>query len=75
MTPENEIVWEYLNPYRGTIHKPNGEPNSPMFMGFSEFRATFVPEDHPALQGKELKPLDPQPAVFVMPPPPPKESK
>jgi hypothetical protein len=75
VTPENEVVWEYLNPYRGEIRKPNGEPNSPMFMPFSQFRATFVPEDHPALKGKELKPLDPQPKPFVMPPPPKEEQK
>lgn len=73
VTPENEIVWEYLIPYRGNIHKPNGDPISPMFMTFSAFRSTFVPADHPALEGKELLPLDPQPEPFVMPPQPPKD--
>ena len=75
VTPDGEIVWEYLVPYRGNIHKPNGEPNNPMNMTHSTFRATFVPADHPALQGKELKPLDPQPEVFVLPPPPPEGDK
>jgi hypothetical protein len=75
VTPDGEIVWEYLVPYRGNIHKPNGEPNNPMNMTHSTFRATFVPADHPALQGKDLKPLDPQPEVFVLPPPPPEEDK
>lgn len=70
VTPENEIVWEYLNPFRGEARKPNGDPNDHMPMTFSTFRATFIPADHPALDGKELKPLDPQPDVYKMPPPP-----
>ena len=75
VTPDREIVWEYLVPYRGNIHKPNGEPRNVMNMTHSTFRATFVPADHPALQGKELKPLDPQPEVFEMPPPPEEDKK
>ena len=73
VTPENEIVWEYLIPFRGNIHKPNGDPISPMFMTFSAFRSTFIPSDHPGLEGKGLEPLDPQPEHFIMPPPPPKD--
>ncbi|NND15120.1 MAG: hypothetical protein HKN89_02205 [Eudoraea sp.] len=75
VTPDRDVVWEYLVPYRGNIHKPNGDPTDMMPMTYSTFRATFVPADHPALQGKELKPLDPQPEPFVMPPPPPEEDK
>ncbi|MGB5385878.1 MAG: aryl-sulfate sulfotransferase, partial [Eudoraea sp.] len=75
VTPDREVVWEYLTPYRGNIHKPNGDPRNAMNGTFSVFRATFVPADHPALQGKELKPLDPQPEVFVMPPPPEEDKK
>ena len=75
VSPDNEIVWEYLIPYRGNIHKPNGEPRNVMNGTFSVFRATFVPADHPALQGKDLKPLDPQPEPFVMPPPPEEDKK
>ncbi len=70
VSPKGTIVWEYLVPYRGNIHKPNGDPISPMFMTFSTFRSTFVPADHPALLGKDLEPLDPQPLEFVMPPSP-----
>ena len=67
VTPDGELVWEYLNPFRGNVHNPNmWEP--PMF--YSTFRATFIPADHPGLQGKDLEPLDPQPEPFVMPPPP-----
>ena len=70
VTPEREIVWEYWNPYRGQIRKPNGDPIDPMPSVYSIFRATFIPADHPALRGKELKPLDPQPEAFVMQKPP-----
>jgi hypothetical protein len=73
VTPEKEIGWEYLNPYRGEIRKNNGEPKNPMPEPYFEFRATFIPADHPALQGKELLPIDPQPEPFVLPPP--KEEK
>lgn len=70
VTPGKEIVWEYLNPYHGEIRKPNGDPINPMFAPFFEFRSTFIPANHPALAGKELKPLDPQPPVWKMPPMP-----
>jgi Arylsulfotransferase (ASST) len=75
VTPEGEIVWEYLNPYRGEIRKPNGDPSDVMPMTYFEFRSTFIPAGHPAFAGKELKPLDPQPNTFKLPPPPPKEEK
>ncbi len=51
MTPEGEVIWEFLNPYRGEISKLNGDP-----------------ADHPAFKGKEMKPLDPQPDVYTLPP-------
>jgi len=70
VTPNGETVWEYLNPYRGEIRKLNGDPINPMFLTYSQFRATFIPADHQALAGKDLKPLDPQPKPFVLPPPP-----
>jgi len=75
VTPENDIVWEFLNPYRGEARDLNGDPVRHMPWTYSTFRSTFVPEDHPAFAGKELKPLDPQPAVYKMPPPPPEKKK
>ncbi|MEP0134489.1 MAG: aryl-sulfate sulfotransferase [Eudoraea sp.] len=75
VTPDREVVWEYLVPYRGNIHKPNGDPTDMMPMTYSTFRATFIPADHPALEGKDLKPLDPQPEPFVMPPPSEEDKK
>jgi hypothetical protein len=69
VTKEGKIVWEYLNPYRGEIRHPNGDPISPMPMTFSAFRATFIPANHPAFANRKLIPIDPQPKVFVMAPP------
>ncbi len=75
VTKEGKIVWEYLNPYRGEIRKPNGDPNSPMPMTFSGFRGTFMPAGHPGLANRKLEPLNPQPKVFVMPSPPAGDNK
>jgi len=74
VSPSGDILWEYLKPYRGAIRKPNGDPNGGNAV-YSSFRATFIPMDHPGLQGRELKPLDPQPSEFVMPPPLDNEDK
>lgn len=73
VSPEGNIVWEYWNPYRGNAREPNGDPIDPMPMVYSTFRATFIPAEHPALSGKDLQPLDPQPEVYIMPPPEKKE--
>ena len=67
VTPDGDIVWEYLNNFRGEIRRPNGDPIDPMPMVHSQFRSTFIPESHPGIQGKELKPLDPQPKPFIIP--------
>jgi hypothetical protein len=75
VTPAGKIVWEYLNPYRGDIRKPNGDVPALMPMVYSGFRGTFIPADHPALANRQLKPVNPQPRVFVMPAPPPGKKK
>jgi len=75
VTTDGKMLWEYLNPYHGDIHKSNGDPVNPENMTYSTFRSTFIPADHPAFAGKELKPLDPQPKPFVLPPPPKEEKK
>jgi hypothetical protein len=73
VTPEKEIVWEYWNPYNFHYRLPDGTRAQPIgpFM-YAQFRATHYPLDHPAFQGKELRPLEQQPEAFVfkMPPPP-----
>jgi hypothetical protein len=68
VTPGGEIIWEYLSQYRGTIHRTNGDPVDPRGFTYSNFRANFIPADHPAFKGKTLTPLDPQPPVFKLPP-------
>ena len=49
-----EIVWEYVNPHRIP-------PGAPMGSGgpSSVFRAHRYASDHPALAGRDLRPLDP----------------
>ncbi len=69
VTPQGEIVWEYLNQYRGEIRKPNGSPHDIMPFTYFGFRSTLISADHPGLAGRELKPLDPQPTIFKLPPP------
>lgn len=68
VTPNGEIVWEYLNQYRGNIHRTNGEPVNPIPFTYMQFRSNFIPADHPGLKDKALVPLDPQPAIFKLPP-------
>ena len=50
------------------MHKPNGDPVSMQGWIYSSFRSNFIPEDHPALKGKTLKPIEPQPTTFKLPP-------
>ena len=75
VNPEGDILWEYFNPYRGNIHHPNGDPVDPIPFAYYQFRATFVPANHPGLKDKNLKPLDPQPLVFKLPPKPKNKEK
>ncbi len=60
VTPAGEIVWEYWSPFRGTGGSggANGSANP-----YSVFRATRIPPGHPALKGRKLQPLDPQPPL------------
>ncbi len=69
VTKEGQIVWEYLNPYRGNIMQPNGDANPLFPMVYFAFRANFFPANHPAFANKKLEPINPQPAPFILPPP------
>ena len=69
VTPDGKIVWEYLNPYHGNIHKPNGDPVNPIPFAYWNFRSTFIPANHPGLANKKLQPMIPQPKPFFLPPP------
>jgi hypothetical protein len=55
VSPGGEISWEYTNPYSGSAPNPAGDPP------FSVFRVQYVALEHPALAGRPLRPLDPQP--------------
>jgi len=65
VTPRGEIVWEYLNPFAGSVRLKDGSPpqhgldDAP----YAVFRAARIPPDHPALRGRALAPLDPQPEI------------
>ena len=56
------IVWNYMSPYSGDLRNPDGTTPQPVgpFI-YATFRSTHVSTDHPALAGRELTPLDPQP--------------
>lgn len=52
MTPDNEIVWEYVTPFDGsTIVTQGGNP----FQNFT-FRVDRYPLDFPAFEGRDLSP-------------------
>ena len=65
MTPEGEIVWEYWTPYSGTLAGNPVTRNNP----YGVFLATKIPPNHPALTGRDLRAVDPQPRP--VPPPDP----
>jgi hypothetical protein len=69
VTPEGDIVWEYWTPYSGDVGLPDDDSLArtvaPYF--YETFRATRISPNHPALQGRNLTPLDPQPPL--VPPP------
>ena len=55
VTPKGDTVWQYTNPFSGNAPNPAGDPPH------SVFRAAHIPPDHPALRGRKLRPLTPQP--------------
>ena len=57
VTSDGKIVWEYWSRYTGSLGGPQGGANP-----FALFRAIRVPANHPALKGRKLAPLEPQPA-------------
>jgi hypothetical protein len=58
VTPDGRIVWEYWSPYSGSLGGPQGVANP-----HALFRAVRIPADHPAVAGRTLRPLDPQPPL------------
>ena len=61
------MVWEYRTPYSGTVVDPVAR-----LAPYGVFRATKISPDHPALVGRDLSPVEPQPAP-VLPPELPSE--
>lgn len=64
VTPDGEVVWEYWQPFAGDAPHLGGN------MGrytTSVFRAAKIAPDHPALAGRTLEPLNPQPEVWPLP--------
>ena len=66
VTRAGEVVWEYRSPFSGSVRNADGSMPQPGLdeNPFALFRATRIPADHPALAGRTLAPLDPQPAPF-----------
>ncbi len=69
VTPDGDTVWEYWSPTSGEVPFPEGSilRRNP----YGAFRATYIPPDHPALRGRNLTALDPQPPIV----PPPGEDR
>ena len=68
VTPDGEIVWEYRDPFSGQVRMPDGSLPHPVDdFTYAVFRATHIPTDHPALAGRNLTPIDPQPEVPAAP--------
>ena len=66
VTPEGKIVWEYWDPRSGQVRMADGSTPHPVDDDtYAVFRATKIPSDHPALAGRELPPLDPQPPILT----------
>ena len=66
---QRTIHWEYKNPYSGDVRLSDGTPPQPGLDNrpFATFRVTKIPMDHPALVGRDLRPLDPQPEFWEKP--------
>ncbi|MEO8428337.1 MAG: aryl-sulfate sulfotransferase [Verrucomicrobiota bacterium] len=62
VTREGKIVWEYWDPYSGQVRQPDGTLPQPVGTNtYAVFRAAKIPPQHPALAGRELRPINPQP--------------
>lgn len=65
---DGEIVWEYWDPFSGSVVMPDGTKPQPVgpFI-HAVFRATKFPPTHPGLNGLDLQPLVPQPKPAANP--------
>jgi hypothetical protein len=58
ITPDGRIVWEFWSPFTGSLGGAQGKANP-----YALFRASRIPMNHPALKGRTLRPLTPQPPL------------
>ena len=59
VTPDGEVVWEYVNPQVFGARLRQGEPvgrTGPWDPRSAVYRAVRIPRDHPGLQGRDLSP-------------------
>jgi hypothetical protein len=64
VTKDGKIVWEFWDPYSGTVRAADGAQPQPVGKNtYAVFRATRIPPNHAALQSRDLRPLNPQPPV------------
>ncbi|MDA1272742.1 MAG: aryl-sulfate sulfotransferase [Verrucomicrobia bacterium] len=68
VTHEGKIVWEFLEPFGEGTPSADSRPNRDSGRNHSVFRATKYPPEHPAFAGRQLKPINPQPAYAKAPP-------
>lgn len=55
LTPDNEIVWEYVTPIIGGAPATQGDELS--LNDNLTFRVTRIPTDYPAFEGRDLEPI------------------
>jgi hypothetical protein len=63
VTQQGEIVWEFREPFSGEFVEGTKGPGG--VFPFNTFRVSRIAPDSPALRGRDLKPLDPQPETLA----------
>jgi hypothetical protein len=66
VTRSGDIVWEYRNPFSGSVRNADGSMPQPGLdeSPYAVYRATRISAGHPGLANRKLGALDPQPAWF-----------
>ena len=64
VTAAGRIVWDYRDAHSGDVRMPDGSTPHPVGeFTYAVFRITRISAEDPALAGKTLQPLDPQPPL------------
>lgn len=62
VTKDGKIVWEFWDPYSGQVRAADGGQPQPVGENtYAVFRAAKISPQHPALRGRGLRPVEPQP--------------